>query len=609
MLNVKAIFSWLRQKKENVYIAGILCLIFCFSILMYVRAFYGTEITDEAFYISDALHVLDGNIPYVYNNASIAVGSTFLLVPILFLYKLMIPSLEGMVLVTRLCFVTFRLIILYIIYRILKKHIRRCHALLIVLSFIPFSGATIGNYSYNTVPLYMMLLAAFLLYDYIEQSETGSNYEMALAGFSSAIACFANPGYGIGFIVFLAIILLRARGAKRVSAIKMFMAGFGAEILIVVVPIVFQTSLGALMYGLYRKFIHPYPVEALNPNKNYRDIVLSFWGYTKQFGKILIVVAIPVYLFARRYVHENKIPLSRKSSISLAVFCSFAANLAWIIWQKRGNNFAAQLGYAAALYLIVFCFAGIWKKNKLIFYIGLYPVVFSLAEIILVSSGADIGRFYYSFPVLIVIFVSFLQSDSELTRLAATLTLVMLVVANLYSSYKYVYRDQDICFLDHKVASGVYKGLYTTADRAHDLTELEEYLNSVIGEDEAYAFRDNVPCAYLMMHHGIMCEPSSWDTMNYRHGRNAPAVMFDYYRRRDRIPDKIIYIDYGMNEFMSIEGETFRYNDFVNANYNLVDDLSLNSMFFHIMVYENNGNFDGNYDYWIDSYYELIGKK
>ena len=72
------------------------------------------------------------------------------------------------------------------------------------------------------------------------------------------------------------------------------------------------------------------------------------------------------------------------------------------------------------------------------------------------------------------------------------------------------------------------------------------------------------------------------------------------------IPDKIIYIDFGKDERLSILDPEFRYNDWVNAYYDLVDDVKLNDTFFRVMVYKYNGTFDGNYQKWVDSYLPLV---
>ena len=105
----------------------------------------------------------------------------------------------------------------------------------------------------------------------------------------------------------------------------------------------------------------------------------------------------------------------------------------------------------------------------------------------------------------------------------------------------------------------------------------------MIAEDETYSFRDNVPFAYLMVHQGRVCELSTWDCLQYSYDRNSPALLFDYYQRRNMIPDWIVYIDYGRDEKLSIEDDNYRYNDWIDTYYNQVDDFILNETFYHVI--------------------------
>ena len=73
---VKNKIGW--ELTEIVFLSG---CIFA-SIMMFIRAFYGTEFTDEAYTVSDALAIMHGNIPYTYNSI-IAAGMSF--IPIIFI--------------------------------------------------------------------------------------------------------------------------------------------------------------------------------------------------------------------------------------------------------------------------------------------------------------------------------------------------------------------------------------------------------------------------------------------------------------------------------------------------------------------------------------------
>ena len=83
-------------------------------LLVYIRAFLGTESTDEAYYVADALGVLNGNIPYAYNNSFLGIGFTFLEIPFLLFFKLFVPDGEGVFLFSRLCFLSSKRLFLFL---------------------------------------------------------------------------------------------------------------------------------------------------------------------------------------------------------------------------------------------------------------------------------------------------------------------------------------------------------------------------------------------------------------------------------------------------------------------------------------------------------------
>jgi len=148
------------QKKINSYDwTEILAVAICImaTAAMVVRCFFATELTDEVYAISDSLAAMDGNLPFAYN-ASVAAGQT--LIPMLFykIYAWFVPSLEGIVLYSRLTFLAFKLVILGLIFFLLEPELNRKYRILLVTTLIPFYGSQIHNFSYNTVSTFLILL-------------------------------------------------------------------------------------------------------------------------------------------------------------------------------------------------------------------------------------------------------------------------------------------------------------------------------------------------------------------------------------------------------------------------------------------------------------------
>ena len=240
---------------EKMYTILSFCMVVFIVILMYVRCFYGTELSDEAYYISEAKEILNGNIPFSYNNSSKAVGFTFLLIPIVYVCSLLSPDLEGIVLTTRLCFVTLKLFIAIILFFVLIKNQKKSSSVLLVGGLFPIYGF-FQNFNYNNVPIWLLILSGILLYDVLEQESKHRRIELVFAGFVSGIAIFANPGWGLTLFIFGGLICKREK--RRKEKIDSLLCYFGAiliEVFIVVMLLVLKTSLSELWYGFYRLFI------------------------------------------------------------------------------------------------------------------------------------------------------------------------------------------------------------------------------------------------------------------------------------------------------------------------------------------------------------------
>lgn len=592
------------------------CILFAlcvlFASLMYARVFFGTEISDEAYYISDAIAMIHGNIPYAYNNYSYGTGSAFLIIPQVFLYEVLVPSNQGIVLFTRLSYITFWIIILISIYRIIRKKIQRMQALLFVLMMIPCHVSVgIFNYSYNSIPFALTFLCGFIIFDAVETESRHGNAEFLLSGFLMGIAVFAHPGYGLAVIYFCILIVWRKSEIKRkLVALSFFLIGGIIEIMVVMIPIIFQVGVMALYDGFYQKF-HPYPTDTvITVSASVSDKVTDILSVMEKYlgwGGIFFVVSFFVLVLVNWCLKkgERNIVISELVRISLAI-----AILGLVLKESSAivyeGNSIWRLGFVGIVCVLLFIIKKEFEDFPMLIYIGVYPVLFALGNALAVGTSVSVERFGVAVPALAISILLLLEKGGRVTRSVGIICMTLCALVMQLNAYKYVYRDNPINELRYKVQGGVYKGLYTTETRANDLLELEEYLNSIVEEDEYYAFRDNVPCGYLMMHKGVMCCEATWDKLNYSYNRNAPANLYNYYQRRGAFPEKIIYVDYGRDEKLSIEDTYFKYNEFVDSYYKKIEDISLNSTFYHIIVYEYQDTFDGNFEYWIDRHMVLV---
>ena len=586
--------------KEKIYNYIIFsgCMLACFFMLL--RCFFGTELTDEAYYISDAIAMVNGNIPFAYNNYSYATGAAFLLIPQIALYELFVPNNEGIVLFSRLSFMIFSFFSLGVIFYFLRKNVKLSNALLYIGILIPFSsGLGIYNYSYNTISTILTLLVGFILFDTIENKNQWSKVKIVLSGFLMGIVVFAHPVYIIVVLLFGIIIFQRTDDLKRkIKYLSLFYFGGLIEILIVMIPIIIKATPTVFIAGLINK-IYPYPVE-----KSYHGSILNkvqtLLIFIKKPLLSLSIGTTVIALFAKRYICENQKKLPTKYYILFGyLVCLIVVVLK--TYKNIGIDFYNwRMGFWGFLSILLIIPMFVYKEFPILIYIGLYPLIIPIVLITFVDSGASITRFVSAVPAFAAFVLFMLEQKSELIKTFTTFLVIIVILFMGLADYKYIYRDKNFSALRFKVQEGVYKGIYTSKERAIALPEFENFLNSVVNNDDYYAFRDNVPAGYLMMHKGKMCDRATWDNLNYSYHKNSPANLYAYYKRRGIIPTTIIYVDFGIDKQLSIEDDTFKYNEFVKMYYKKVDDRCLNNIFKHIIIYKYNDGFDGNFDYWIN---------
>ncbi len=575
------------------------------AVVMLIRVFYGTEITDEAFYVSDAVAMMHGNVYCAYDNYSYGTGGVFLMIPFLFIYQLFVPTLEGVFLYTRICYMIFYYAVMFLSYRILKKDYKRSSALLVTGFMIAYAGGgNLFNFSYNTSPFAVTYLAALLIYDAIEHENKYSRAKLIASGVLLGLAVLGNIGYGVAIVVQGLMVLLRTKGRKEKFANLLYcMAGGFAEMLAVFVPVIAQTSLSTLIAGIRDK-LNPYPNGAMysgTTSGKWESVISTYMHWLPY----LIAAFVFVLFFSIRYIRENEKKLTTKGYVRLAFGTGMFLLVMYFSWSQAHSNsgggnwywgFLGSVGMAFLLLILDF------REHPVILYMGLYPVVIAIGSILGIDSSASVGRYAVAVSVMAVYLLVMLNEEGEISRTIATVSIVACILAMGIGEFRYVYRDEHISALDYRVESGVYKGIYTTAARAADLPELEEYLNTMVNDEDYYAYRDNVPAAYLMTHKGTMCDKDTWDCLNYsyHHGQGTPNNLYTYYVRRGVIPTKVIYVDYGRDENLSIEDPGYMYNEFINTYYEKVDEVELNETFYHVIVYKYKGGFDGNFDYWLE---------
>lgn len=577
-----------------------LAAMFLIAVLLLVRAFFGVDITDESFYISDALAMLHGNLPYALNNFFIASGYAFLPLPLLALYERLIPNCAGIVLFTRLCFLTFHFSCVFATVHVLKRHVGCMSARLFGCCLLPCISYRIFNFNYNSIPLVLLCVVAVLIYDAVERQGRGAYAALFFAGFLSAVSVFANPAYACAVLLNLLFIPLFSKKGEKLANLLLYMGGGILEILVVFIPLLLQTSSKLLWEGFEGVLTQKFPREEKSTLSTIRKIKsLGKIGLREMMGFAVALLVVPLI---RSYARKmGKKPPDRHSLFLLWITVGYYLLLSAFLIEERNFDSLCKIGLAGVGGLFLILLTKYGRHTRLLLFLALYPLPFALMEVFL-TSGTPLNRFFSCLPAFFCMLLILRECEFQPVRELATVCVVLCVLLQGFYLFSAPYRDSPLLELNTRVESGVYKGLFTDRERAEALQEMEEYLNGVVEQTDLYAFRDCFPSGYLMVHQGKMCDISSWDVLQYSYGLNTPARLFDYYRRSDSIPSVIIYVNYGRDKILSAEDDRVRYNDFLDAYYVLEDERFSRGLFSHIMVFRYAGGFDGDYESWINAY-------
>lgn len=329
-----------------------------------------------------------------------------------------------------------------------------------------------------------------------------------------------------------------------------------ADIILVLTPIIIQSGVNKFMFGVESMMIGP-PANYFKSTVMERtDAAISIgarWWILMTIGTIVLFTAFVRYL----RIEEEK--LSNKDYWLLAIAISILFCYAFAYYRGFDISSIAGVVCEGGFVLLIPTYR---HATDMAWFLGIYNILFI---VLLTIISLDGNRFYYCIPMLIPILIELFKTKYRLFHeIGAVIAILLIVLIGRYD-FKYIYRDDSFRNLTTRVESGVYKGIYTTPDRARDVVELEKYINDNISLDEAVSFRDNAPVAYLMCNKNI-CDVRTWDIMQYTYECNDPTLMYRYYKNKQQIPDVIAYVDFGRDEILSIEKseEEFQFNKFVN---------------------------------------------
>lgn len=194
-----------EDKKTNKSVWLFAVLLFCSFVFAVAQCFYSPVSNDEAFYLTIPQRLLSGDALLV-DEWHLSQLSSVLLLPIVFLYKLIVPTQQGVILAFRFIYLFLHTVIAIFLYIKLRKY--GVGAIFASIAYFLYTPVFIPALSYNTMGLGALVVVCALAVDYDKTKHPNSVAVVIGAGFSCAILC--SPFLVLGYVLYtIAVIIIK----------------------------------------------------------------------------------------------------------------------------------------------------------------------------------------------------------------------------------------------------------------------------------------------------------------------------------------------------------------------------------------------------------------
>lgn len=514
--------------------------------IQFVR--YGVEFTDSTWYCAEPYLVAKGAVPYV-DNWSQAAGFSFPLYMATSIFLMFRHGTEGIVLFYRILYVVWIFLISLLTYGISGKKSQKESSLSVILPMLFFAPNNLYYISYNTIGvIYLALASVAILVNEPEEDIKMKRFRGLLGGGVLARAIIGTPIIIIPCIV-LGIVLLVRKDYERLC--DCFIGGIIVIIVLVLFCCIRGGGIGNLIYGL-NMYLKNGAYFKIPPQISFMGKLFQLFKSLRSLGYCLVCLFVIRFVFCKKTeLYESIVKLLLAGFLIYGLHSGNLINNSW---------FEAPLAY-------VF----LRKKDKKLLIISEIVILYVLSYwgASLTNIYGATGRNYWLFVPMICSYLALYDVIRWSLLMKQIVFYFSMIVVTLFwyrLACSNVYRDEPIKNLDRQIETGIWKGCYTTQDRAEEVIWIEKIIREYTEKEDKVLFLDWSSFGYLMSD-GIAFAPSALDNMEYSRKINNPEIMYAYFKMKGSIPDKIIYIFWGRDEFASIEDEEWKFNDFVNNYY------------------------------------------
>lgn len=536
-------------------------------LLVILRTFFCIIITDEVFNIGQALRTIRGNTFLVENWDYFQTGDSFL-IPFIYVFCKITGSTEGIVLFSRLVFVTLQALLSVFLYKILVRFFDRMGSFFAVVIYTTAISFLLFYMWYDNWEIFFRLIGLFLIFYAItsfDQKTAKKAYLMVfIAGIAHACMVFAYPTMIVLYVYVLAMIFFyrRKQSAKAHNLMALFYI-LGSALVFAVF------MLYVLKIGVSNLFVFNSAMAVAGLSSTGREGFFSLASMIEK-TKALVGENVFFYMFALVFFAVGILILYvfRKNKHRILMFCSvmlmgcIVLLLMTVFRVDSLNTLMTYMSlYTIPLYLLVrkeSDKARHFKDLIMFLWISSYiaGVVYSMTALdgaIKSSAGTRTGAIVTVLLLFEVMKKIDVKTDSK--TLFGILATVM-VVMNVFAVYSFSFDGLKPLECRAMIKSGIYKGILDVPDNAKRYAAVEKDLAEVITDSDK-----TIACGPFAMEFYLMSDlkPNAanlWDP-------NNTELTFQYYKMYYGEPDIIVLHD-SAGDVTSPE-----FLEFVDENYYL----------------------------------------
>lgn len=475
---IKSIKDDARINKQNLLFTVLMIIAVSFS---FWKCFYGFGGFDESFYLT-VPHRLTMGDALLFDEWHLSQLSGFLLMPIVWLYRMIVQSMDGILLTMRFVYVIVHAAVAVFAYLRLKKY-GYISVFATVLYFV-YTPYNIMALSYNTMGMDLLVVAGVLMATY----DKDKKLPFILSGLAFAAAVLCNPYLAVVYVIYAVcvvahIILAKINRTKLVLdesifSVKTFLWFTCGVVILAAVFCIFLISRAGLS-----DILESIPAMLTDPEhpqipatKKIELFFTSIYNSHPNFCLAIISFAVMLVamLFDRNRKNHRAFYLICSCCITVFSYMQFYPELtsryyngimypmifvgltSYILCENKPKKLFASIFMLGILYSMCMCFS----SNQYFYVIAMATAVTNIS----------------SFIFLGVLLKEMKERNDEVAYgkglrvaclVAASFTIVLLATLQIKAKSEHCFWESGgPKVLDTRIENGPAKGIYTNANNA-----------------------------------------------------------------------------------------------------------------------------------------------